>query len=52
MGVTTVSPILTIDIALPLQALQLVDHSRSLSRLFTITTKTDGLLQERLSGAV
>ena len=39
MGVTTVSPILTIDIALPLQALQLVDHSRFLSRLFTITRK-------------
>lgn len=30
MGVTTVSPILTTDIALPLQALQLVNLSSSL----------------------
>ena len=31
MGVTTVSPILTADISLPLQALQLVDHPGPLS---------------------
>ena len=31
MGVTTVSPILTTDIALPLQALQLVNPSRYLT---------------------
>ena len=52
MGVTTVSPILTADIAIPLQALQSVDLLVSLFRLFNIRSTAGGLSQDPPFGAV